>query len=40
MGLQDDRGILGAQGVASGGVLQAHYGNDVAGAEHLSMSTR
>mmetsp|Transcript_68955 Transcript_68955/g.202419 ORF Transcript_68955/g.202419 Transcript_68955/m.202419 type:complete len:844 (-) Transcript_68955:12-2543(-) len=35
--LQDDRGVEGAEGVAGGGVLEAHEGDDVAGAGLLDL---
>ena len=36
-GLQNDGSLLVAQGVAGGGVLQAHDGGDVAGVDRLDV---
>ena len=38
-GLKDDRSILGAQGVARGGVLQANNGNDVASGASIDVDS-
>ena len=36
-GLQNDGGLVVAQGVAGGGVLQTHHGGDVAGVDGLNV---
>jgi hypothetical protein len=36
-GLEDDRVLLIAQGVAGGGVLQAHGGGDIAGVDLVDI---